>query len=142
MDSITERQLEYIKILSSYEYSKEDDEADIATYLKEHNKQKVTQLSKSEASDLIQLLLRRPTEYTFVCGRKAFLHKKEVNCFNVLGYLEGCLHACPNEKIQQFGKGWNAFVLECGGFVYSFDFYFDFYFSVIVGKPRLEGFEG
>lgn len=100
MDSITKKQAEYIKILSSYDYSKKEDEADIANYLKEHNKQEVPQLSKREASELIQILLRRSTEYTFVCGRKAILHKQKVNSFEVLGYLEGCLHACPNEKIK------------------------------------------
>jgi hypothetical protein len=92
---ITENQKDYIKILSSYEYSKQDDEADIANYLKAQNKQNIGQLTKGEASELIQILLNRPTQYTFACGRKAILHKKEVNCFAVLGDLEGCLHACP-----------------------------------------------
>ena len=99
-DSITERQRDYIKILSNYEYSKKEDEADIANYLKDHNKKDVSQLSKREASELIQILLKRPTEYTFVCGKKAILPKQEVNSYNVLGELEGCLHSCPDEKID------------------------------------------
>jgi hypothetical protein len=99
MDSITEKQADYIKILSSYEYSKKEDEADIANFLKEHNKEKIPELSKREASELIEILLRRPTEYVFICGRKAILPKKDVNRFNVLGHMEACLHACPDEKI-------------------------------------------
>lgn len=99
MDSITEKQADYIKILSSYEYSKKEDEADIVDFLKGHNKEKIVELSKREASELIGILLRRPTEYVFVCGKKAILPKKDVNGFNVLGCLEACLHACPDEKI-------------------------------------------
>jgi len=100
MSSITERQAEYIKILSSYDYTEKEDEAEIANYLEQYSKQNVSQLSKREASELIQILLKRPTEYVFVCGRKAILDKREVNAFNALGYLEACLHACPNKKIQ------------------------------------------
>jgi hypothetical protein len=92
---ITERQLEYIKILSSYEHTAKEDQADISAYLKTHKKQELEQLSKSEASELIQILLKRPTEYYFVCGKTVMLDKKEVNGFNVLGELEACLHACP-----------------------------------------------
>ena len=96
---ITENQKEYIKILSSYEYSKKDDEVDIAKYLKAKNKKEVSELSKAEASKLITIVLKRPTEYVFNCGRKAILNKREVNCFHVLGDLEGCLHACPNPQV-------------------------------------------
>ena len=69
MDAITNKQEEYIKILSSYEATKKEDEGDIAAYLKEHNK-KISQLQKKEASELIQILLQRPTEYVFLCGKK------------------------------------------------------------------------
>jgi len=99
MDSITERQREYIEILSNYEYSKKEDEADIANYLKKKNKQSITQLSKREASELIQILLKRPTEYTFICGKKVILPKRDVNCYHVLSDVEGCMHSCPDKTI-------------------------------------------
>jgi len=96
MDTITEKQEDYIKILSSYEYSKREDKKDIENYLKEHGKKSISQLSKTEASELIKILLQRPTEYAFACGKKAILHKQEVNCYHVMGELEACLHACPD----------------------------------------------
>jgi len=93
---LTAKQGEYIKILSNYPSTKEADEGDIRGYLKKVKKADISQLSKIEASELIKILLRRPTEYTFPCGKKAVLPKKEVNSYNVLGWLEGCLHACPD----------------------------------------------
>lgn len=99
MDAITERQEEYLQILSSYEATEKEDKRDIETYLNEHNKNAINQLSKKEASELIQILLQRPTEYVFHCGKKAVLHKQEVNSFHVLGDMEGCMHACPDETI-------------------------------------------
>lgn len=93
---ITDKQKEYIKILSSYPSTKNQDEADIKSFLKRVNKSEVTLLSKKEASELIQILLKRLAEYTFPCGKKATLNKKEINCYNVLGKLEGCLHSCPD----------------------------------------------
>jgi len=99
MDSITERQREYIEILSDYEYTRKEDEADIINYLKEHKKQNISQLTKEEASELIQILLKRPTEYTFVCGKKIILPKQEVNRYHVLGDVEGCMHSCPDKTI-------------------------------------------
>jgi hypothetical protein len=100
MDLITERQVEYIKVLSSYDYSKKEDEADIINYLKQQGKQNLLQLSKKEGSELIQILLKRPAEYIFPCGKKAVLHKREINCYNVLGFMEACMHACPDEGIN------------------------------------------
>jgi hypothetical protein len=97
MDTISERQKKYIKNLSSYEYSKREDEKDIADYLKEHGKKSVSQLSKKEASELIKILLERPTEYTFACGKKAILHKQEVNRYHLMGDSEACMHACPDD---------------------------------------------
>ncbi len=96
MNIMTVRQIEYIEILSSYEYSKKEDEKDIEDYLKDKGKENISQLSKKEASELIEILLQRPTEYTFACGKKAILHKQEVNCYHVMGDLEGCMHACPD----------------------------------------------
>jgi len=94
-DPITTKQAEYIEILSSYPATKEADEANIKQYLEKAKKTTISELSKEQASELIGILLQRPTEYTFPCGEKAVLHKREVNSFNVLGELEGCLHACP-----------------------------------------------
>jgi len=64
--------------------------------LAEVGKRTVSQLSKAEASELIKILLQRPTEYVFPCGKKGTFHKQEVNKYVVLGGSEGCLHACPD----------------------------------------------
>lgn len=93
---ITDKQKEYIQTLSSYPSTKEADETDIKRYVETLNKTDISKLSRAEASELIQILLRRPTEYTFPCGNKATLPKQEVNGYNALGWLEGCLHACPD----------------------------------------------
>ena len=100
MDLITEREVEYIKILSSYNCSKKEDEADIINYLKQHGKQNLLQLSKKEGGELIQILLKRQSEYTFPCGKKTILNKQKINCYNVLGFMEACMHACPDERIN------------------------------------------
>ena len=100
MDTITEKQEKYIKILSSYEYSKKEDKKAIENCLKKNGKKSISQLSKNEASELITILLQRPTEYTFTCGKKATLHKKEVNRYHVLGDIEGCMHACPDKAVN------------------------------------------
>lgn len=92
----TDKQKEYIKILSAYESTKAQDEEDIKNYLKRAGKTEVAQLSKQEASQLIQILLKRPAEYVFPCSKKATLPKQEINGYNVLGEFEGCLHACPD----------------------------------------------
>ena len=94
---ITDKQKEYLTILSSYESTKAQDEEDIKNFLKKVNKSEVAQLSKTEASELIQILLKRPVEYKFPCGKKAILPKQEINGYNVLGPLEGCLHSCPDD---------------------------------------------
>jgi len=93
---ITNKQKEYIEILSSYPSTKAQDKEDTMSFLKRVNKNEIAALSKTEASELIQVLLKRPAEYQFPCGKKVALPKQEVNCYNVMGPLEGCLHACPD----------------------------------------------
>jgi len=97
--TITEKQKDYIKILSSYPDTKEKDEVDIENFLKECGKKTISLLSKEEGSELIKILLQRPAEYTFACGKKAILQKREVNRYHVLGDLEGCMNACPDEAV-------------------------------------------
>ena len=92
----TKKQREYIELLSGYDCTKEQDEADIKDYLERVGKATIFHLSKKEANELIQILLQRPTEYTFACGKKETLHKQDVNRYNVFGDFEGCLHACPD----------------------------------------------
>ncbi len=109
---VTERQEDYIKILSSYSSSKNEDEIDIGEYLNKVDKRSISELSLNEASELIQLLLKRPVEYEYPCGKKEFLQKQDVNRFNVLGDMEACLHSCPDEKINGDVNGcpyWKGF---------------------------------
>jgi len=111
---ITERQKEYIESLSSYPSTENEDEKDIREYLNDIGKKSISELSLSEASELIQLLLKRPVEYEYPCGKREFLHKREVNCFNCLGDMEACLHCCPDEHVNgdvngcPYWKGYNA----------------------------------
>lgn len=97
IDSLTQKQEEYIKILSSYPDTRVEDEKDIQDFLRKHAKTTISQLTKQEASDLIKVLLQRLAEYIFACGKKVVLPKQEVNCYQVLGQFEGCLHACPDD---------------------------------------------
>jgi len=92
---ITDRQLEYINILSSYESSKGIDSRIIASFLEKCGKEEIKELSKKEASDLIQELLKIPVEYEFPCGIKKLINKQDYNTYSVLGPLEACLHDCP-----------------------------------------------
>jgi hypothetical protein len=53
----TQRQIDYIKILSSYPDTKYKDEEDIRFFLSEQKKGKIEELTKTEASELIETLL-------------------------------------------------------------------------------------
>jgi hypothetical protein len=96
--SVTENQLNYIKILSSYDYSHEEDKQDIIDFLKQNVKDELSKLSKNEASDLIQLLLERPTGHLLPCDTVIVLDKREVNSFHILGDTGACNHYCPYKK--------------------------------------------
>jgi len=100
MDPITEKQYDYIKILSNYEATREEDQKDIESYLHNASKKDLSELSKQEASKLIQKLLERSVEHEFICGRKTLLHKREVNSFIFLGEMEACMHHCPDSTIN------------------------------------------
>jgi len=58
-DLITQKQRRYIEVLSSFQFAGKGNNEFIAEYLETHNKQDLSQLSKKEASDLIQILLKR-----------------------------------------------------------------------------------
>jgi hypothetical protein len=109
---ITEKQKEYITILSSYASTKKLDKTDMRNYLEKVKKTDVSQLSRKEGSEFIQILLQRPTEYEFPCGIKSILPKKEVNAYSGLGHLEGCLHACPENFDVNSCEYWKAHMDE------------------------------
>ena len=88
----TERQIEYIKILSNYPDTKDKDEEDIRLFLSQNKKGKIEELTKTEASELIETLLERPVKYVFLCGKEQFIEKKDYNRYYLLGQLEACLH--------------------------------------------------
>lgn len=96
---ITERQRDYIKILSSYPSTKNEDEKDIQEHLNKLDKERISDLSSKEASELIQRLLKRQSEYEYPCGKKDLLDKQDINRFNVIGEIEACMHSCPDENI-------------------------------------------
>ena len=98
--TIAEKQKDYIRILSkSYPSTKEKDEENIQAFLRSRDKNSIKDLTIKEASELIQILLSYPAEYVFPCGLKSILHKKDINCYNVLGRHEGCMHSCPDKQI-------------------------------------------
>jgi hypothetical protein len=96
-ESATERQLEYIRLLSNYPDTKDKDEEDIRFFLSRQKKGKIEELIKTEASELIETLLERPVKYVFLCGKEQFLDKKDYNRYNLLGQLEACLHECETD---------------------------------------------
>ena len=58
-DLITQKQRRYIEVLSNFQSAGKGNNEVMAAYLETHNKQDLSQLSKREASDLIQILLKR-----------------------------------------------------------------------------------
>jgi hypothetical protein len=93
-DSATQRQIDYIKILSNYPDTKDKDEEDIRLFLSQQKKGRIEELTKAEASELIETLLERPVKYVFFCGKETFINKKDFNRYDILGELEACLHEC------------------------------------------------
>lgn len=94
MKLIDKNQLDYIKVLSSYDSSKEKDNNIINEYCS-IKKKTLESLNTIEASELIEELLQVQVVYTFGCGAKKLLYKQEINRANILGKLELCLHSCP-----------------------------------------------
>jgi len=39
-------------------------------------------------------------EYIFICGLKADISSDEFDCYEVLGPMEACMHACPDPQIR------------------------------------------
>ncbi|OGH05875.1 MAG: hypothetical protein A2W22_04595 [Candidatus Levybacteria bacterium RBG_16_35_11] len=93
----TQRQIEYIKILSNYPDTKDKDAEDIRCFLSQQKKGKIEELTKTEASELIETLLVRPVKYVFLCGKEKFIDKKDYNRYYMLGKLEACLHECETD---------------------------------------------
>ena len=87
-------QLEYIKIMSSYPESKNEDARDIQNFLLRLGKLKIEELNIDEASELIQIQLNKYVKFIFPCGKEKVISKKDYNCYNVLGEVEACLHNC------------------------------------------------
>ncbi|MHA1424268.1 MAG: hypothetical protein ACTSSD_19510 [Candidatus Thorarchaeota archaeon] len=91
MTSITEKQAEYIEIMLTNRFANDMDQEAVARHLKQTGKKEVSELTISEASDLIGSLLHRDVEYTFVCGRKKPCQgKRDIR----LTRLENSMHVC------------------------------------------------
>ena len=96
-EKATPRQIEYIKLLSNYCDTKDKDAEDIQYFLSQHKKEGTDELSKAEASELIETLLKRPVKYVFPCGKEQYINKKDYNRYDMLGELEACLHECETD---------------------------------------------
>ncbi len=96
-DKATSKQIEYIKILSTYPDTKEKDSEDIQKFLSQYKREKIDEFSKKEASALIETLLKRPVKYVFLCGREEQINKSDYNRYNLFGDLEACLHECETD---------------------------------------------
>src|SRR4030042_276114 len=95
----SEAQVEYIKILSNYDSTKNEDAQDIHNFLEQLKRTTIESLSKGEAHKLIGILLARPVQYRFPCGRELQMTKQECNRCTVMGGdLEACLHWCDWEQ--------------------------------------------
>jgi hypothetical protein len=106
----TLRQIEYIRLLSGYPDTKNKDADDIRCFLLQHNKERIEELSKNEASELIEILLERPVKYVFLCGKEQFTDKKDYNRYDMLGELEACLHECVTD-VNDYPK-WRDDIIE------------------------------
>lgn len=106
-DTVTSRQLEYIGLLSSYFDSQDIDKKVIQRFLDFYRVERLADLTKHQASSLIdELQKNREVEYTFKCGKKRLIRKQEHNCFTKMGDLEACLHACPDDLNVHQCKYW------------------------------------
>lgn len=94
----TYKQLEYIQILSSYDSSKNRDKKIIDGFLDRKSKinKTIENLSVTEASELIQELLKVKVQYCCLCGKEVLLDKRDINCGRVLGERELCGHHCSD----------------------------------------------
>ena len=93
----TPKQIDYIKILSNYPDTKDKDTEDIQCFLSQNKKEKLEELTKKEASGLIQTLLKRQVKYVFLCGKEQYITKQDYNRYNLFGELEACLHECETD---------------------------------------------
>ena len=93
----SQKQIDYIRILTSYPDTKDKDAEDVRNFLTQHKKERIEQLDKREASALINMLLRRSVKYTFPCGKEKTLSKSDYNSYNLFGELEACSHECETD---------------------------------------------
>lgn len=93
----TLRQIEYIRLLSSYPDTKDKDADDVRCFLLQRSKERIEELSKIEANELIDTLLERPVKYVFLCEKEHFITKKDYNRYDMLGKLEACIHECQTD---------------------------------------------
>lgn len=93
--SLTEKQREYIEYMLINRFTDEKDQESLRKHLKKTGKKDFTQLSKSEASALIEDLLHRDVEYELVCGKRVTMERTEGHRLDLFGELEACGHHCP-----------------------------------------------
>ena len=92
---ITERQVEYIRILSSYESSHDADLKDIEDFLTHVGKRDILELSKQEGHNLIEILLRRGVVHKLECGIEVYYaSKKDYNHQRLLHNPRECILDC------------------------------------------------
>ena len=94
-DPITKAQKEYIHILSSYPDTKDEDKKDIENFLKRVGKNSIDELTKGEAHDLINILLKRLVKYKASMWRRGLSSQTRPQQVLLFWVFEGCLHECP-----------------------------------------------
>ena len=95
--SLTEKQREYIEYILTNRFTDEKDQESLRRHLQSTGKQAFTQLSKLEASALIEDLLHRNVEYELVCGKRVTMERTEGHRLDLFGESEACGHHCPDE---------------------------------------------
>ena len=93
--SLTEKQREYIEYILTNRFTDEKDQKSLRRHLKNTGKQDFTQLSKQEASALIEDLLHRDVEYELVCGKRVTMERTEGHRLDLFGELDACGRHCP-----------------------------------------------
>ncbi|MHA1882671.1 MAG: hypothetical protein ACTSUO_06460 [Candidatus Thorarchaeota archaeon] len=85
----------YIKDLVYGKESEVWDRNTFSSFLDEVKKQDISDLTKKEASILIEKLLMKKVDFEMICGRIIQVAKGEVGRLSLFGDLEACIHECP-----------------------------------------------
>lgn len=97
MKPITEPQAEYIEIMLTNRFVSVQDKEAVTKHLSNAGNTDISELTASEASDLIKELLYRDVEYEFLCGKTKTMKREEGHRLDLFGEHEACGHHCTED---------------------------------------------